>query len=79
MIGVSDPRRGETVKAFVVVRQEQHGTVSEEEIIEWSKEQMAAYKYPRMVQFVDALPRSGTGKILWRELQERERAAASQQ
>ena len=79
VIGVSDPRRGETVKAFVVVRQEQRGTVSEEEIIEWSKGQMAAYKYPRMLQFVDALPRSGTGKILWRELQERERAAASQQ
>jgi fatty-acyl-CoA synthase len=79
VIGVSDPRRGETVKAFVVVRQEQRGTVSEEEIIEWSKGQMAAYKYPRILQFVDALPRSGTGKILWRELQERERAAASQQ
>jgi fatty-acyl-CoA synthase len=78
-IGMADPRRGETVKAFVVVRQEQRGMVSEEEIIEWSKGQMAAYKYPRMVQFVDALPRSGTGKILWRELQEQERASASQQ
>ncbi len=79
VIGMADPRRGETVKAFVVVRQEQRGMVSEEEIIEWSKGQMAAYKYPRMVQFVDALPRSGTGKILWRELQEQERASASQQ
>ena len=77
VIGMADPRRGETVKAFVVVRQEQRGMVSEEEIIEWSKGQMAAYKYPRMVQFVDALPRSGTGKILWRELQEQERASAS--
>ena len=77
VIGMVDPRRGETVKAFVVVRQEQRGMVSEEEIIEWSKGQMAAYKYPRMVQFVDALPRSGTGKILWRELQEQERASAS--
>ncbi|OLB29607.1 MAG: long-chain fatty acid--CoA ligase [Ktedonobacter sp. 13_2_20CM_53_11] len=79
VIGMVDPRRGETVKAFVVVRQEQRGMVSEEEIIEWSKGQMAAYKYPRMVQFVDALPRSGTGKILWRQLQEQERASASQQ
>jgi len=79
VIGMADPRRGETVKAFVVVRQEQRGMVSEEEIIEWSKGQMAAYKYPRMVQFVDALPRSGTGKILWRQLQEQERASASQQ
>jgi len=79
VIGMVDPKRGETVKAFVVVRQEQRGMVSEEEIIEWSKGQMAAYKYPRMVQFVDALPRSGTGKILWRQLQEQERASASQQ
>ena len=79
VIGMADPRRGETVKAFVVVRQEQRGMVSEEEIIEWSKGQMAAYKYPRMVQFVDALPRSVTGKILWRQLQEQERASASQQ
>ncbi len=79
VIAVLDPRRGETVKAVVVLREGQQGTVSELDIIEWSKGQMAAYKYPRVVQFVDALPRSGTGKILWRELQEQERTGASQQ
>jgi fatty-acyl-CoA synthase len=72
VIAAPDPRRGETVKAVVVLREEQRGKVSEEDIIEWSKEQMAAYKYPRTVQFVDALPRSASGKILWRELQEQE-------
>ncbi len=79
VIAALDPRRGETVKAFVVLREGQQGTVSELDIVEWSKGQMAAYKYPRVVQFVDALPRSGTGKILWRELQEQERTGASQQ
>jgi fatty-acyl-CoA synthase len=39
---------------------------------------MAAYKYPRIVEFVDALPKSGAGKIMWRELQDRETAAANQ-
>ena len=42
--------------------------VSEDELVAWSKEQMAAYKYPRIVQFVDALPMTSTGKILKREL-----------
>jgi fatty-acyl-CoA synthase len=38
---------------------------------------MAAYKVPRIVEFVDALPKSGTGKVMWRELQERERRASA--
>jgi fatty-acyl-CoA synthase len=50
------------------------GQVSEDEIIRWSHEHMAAYKSPRIVEFVSALPKSGTGKILWRELQEQELA-----
>lgn len=77
VIRVPDPRRGETVKAVVVLREDARGKVSEEEIIEWSKEQMAAYKYPRLVEFADALPRSGSGKILWRELQEQEERKAA--
>jgi fatty-acyl-CoA synthase len=77
VIASMDPRRGETVKAVVVLRDEYKGKVSPEEIIEWSKGQMAAYKYPRIVEFIDALPRSGTGKILWRELQTQENAATS--
>lgn len=72
VIGAPDERRGETVKAFVVLHEHARGTVTENEIIEWSKEQMAAYKYPRIVQFTDSLPISGSGKIQWRQLQEEE-------
>jgi fatty-acyl-CoA synthase len=78
VIGVPDPRRGETTKAVIVLKDAYRGKVAPEEIIEWSKGQMAAYKYPRIVTFADALPRSGTGKILWRELQEQEKRAAMQ-
>ncbi|HET7479063.1 MAG TPA: long-chain fatty acid--CoA ligase [Rubrobacteraceae bacterium] len=70
IIGVPDEQRGETAKAVVVLREGE--SVSAEEIVEWSKGQMAAYKYPRNVEFVEALPKSGSGKILWRELQEKE-------
>lgn len=72
VIGTPDPKRGETVKAFIILRENSKGTVTEEDIIEWSKTQMSAYKYPRIVEFVDELPMSGSGKILWRKLQERE-------
>jgi len=44
-----------------------------EEVIEWARSRMAAFKVPRIVQFVDQLPKTATGKILWRELQEKER------
>ena len=71
VIGVPDARRGETVKAFIVLNEQGKGT-TEEEIISWSKEHMATYKIPRIVQFLDALPMSGSGKILWRKLQEQE-------
>jgi fatty-acyl-CoA synthase len=42
------------------------------QIVEWSRERMAAFKVPRIVQFVDALPRTATGKVFWRKLQEEE-------
>ncbi len=70
VIGVSDPRRGETVKALVVLRATHRGQVSEADIVAWAHEHMAAYKVPRIVAFVEHLPKSGTGKILWRELQQ---------
>jgi fatty-acyl-CoA synthase len=73
VIGVNDPRRGETVKAVVVLRPAFAGQTSEQEIIDWSREQMAAYKIPRIVEFAQSLPKSGSGKVQWRELQERER------
>ena len=72
VIAARDTKRGETVKALVVLRDEHRGTVSEQQIIDWSREHMAAYKSPRIVEFVASLPKSGTGKVQWRELQERE-------
>ncbi len=70
VIGTRDARRGETVKAFVVLDPARTSEVSEQQIIDWSHEHMAAYKAPRIVEFVEVLPKSGTGKILWRQLQE---------
>ena len=74
MISAHDDYRGETVKAVVVLRPEARGTVTEQQIIDWAREQMAVYKYPRIVQFSEALPKSGAGKVLWRVLQEQEKA-----
>jgi len=73
IIGSKDPYRGETVKAVVVLRAGAQNT-SADDIIAWSKEHMAAYKVPRLVEFVDALPKSGSGKVMWRQLQEQEAA-----
>jgi fatty-acyl-CoA synthase len=72
VIGTQDAYRGESVKAVIVLSDEARGRVDEAEVIAWSKARMAAYKYPRHVEFVDALPKSLNGKILWRELQQRE-------
>ena len=48
--------------------------MTEQDIIDWCHENMAVYKAPRVVQFVEALPKSGTGKVMWRQLQEAEKA-----
>jgi len=71
VVGARDAYRGETVKAFIVLRKEKRRTTSND-IIDWARERMAAFKVPRLIEFVDALPKTATGKILWRELQERE-------
>jgi fatty-acyl-CoA synthase len=73
VIGIPDARRGETVMALVTLRDAYRDTATPEEIIEWSKGEMAAYKYPRVIEFRDTLPHSGSGKILWRILQDEER------
>ena len=77
IIGVPDDKRGESVLALIVLKPDQRGRVSEQDIIDWSRERMAVYKAPREVRFMDSLPKSGTGKIMWRELQEREHAQRS--
>jgi long-chain acyl-CoA synthetase len=66
VIGVPHESHGEEVKAFIILK-EGTGT-SEDEIIAWCKENMAAYKYPRIVEIREALPMTATGKILKREL-----------
>ncbi|MDA8453275.1 long-chain fatty acid--CoA ligase [Acidovorax sp. GBBC 3334] len=75
VIAARDSYRGETVKAVVVLRPAERGHVSQEDIIAWCRENMAVYKAPRVVQFADALPKSGSGKVMWRQLQEAEPAA----
>ena len=75
IIATRDAYRGESVKAVVVLRQDHKGKVSEQDIIDWCRKNMAVYKMPRMVSFVDALPKSGSGKVMWRALQEAEMAA----
>jgi fatty-acyl-CoA synthase len=79
VIAARDAHRGETVKAVIVLRASHKNSVTEQEIIEWSRQNMAAYKHPRIVQFVDVLPKSATGKVQWRALQEAELARNSSQ
>ncbi len=74
IIGAQDAYRGETVKAVVVPRVQFRDTIRADDIVGWAREHMAAYKIPRFVEFVDALPKSGTGKVMWRALQEAETA-----
>ena len=71
IIASPDVRKGETVKAVVVLKPEAAGTTAEA-IVEWMRTKMAAYKVPRKVEFIDALPRTPSGKIQWRSLQEKE-------
>ncbi|WP_019142247.1 long-chain fatty acid--CoA ligase [Noviherbaspirillum massiliense] len=72
IIASRDPYRGETVKAVIVKRA--GAEASAEDITQWAHEHMAAYKVPRIVEFVEALPKSATGKVMWRTLQEKEMA-----
>ena len=69
VVGVPDAYRGETVKAFVSLRPGR--TVGEDDLIAFCKERMAAYKYPRSIEFLDEIPKTVTGKLLRRELRAR--------
>jgi long-chain acyl-CoA synthetase len=73
VVGVPDEYRGETVKAFVSLKPGESAT--DEELIAFCKERMAAYKYPRQIEFVQEIPKTASGKVLRREL--RDRATAS--
>jgi len=74
IIGARDAYRGETVKAVIVLRAEAKASAQPQDIIDWAREHMAAYKVPKLVEFVDSLPKSGSGKVMWRLLQEQEQA-----
>jgi fatty-acyl-CoA synthase len=69
VVAARDPYRGETVKA-VIVRRAGHEALTADQLEAWAREHMAAYKVPRVIDFVDALPKSGTGKVQWRQLQD---------
>ena len=66
VIGIPHEEMGEEIKAFVVLKEGQ--TISDIDLINWTKERVAAYKYPRYIEFLTALPMSATGKILKKEL-----------
>jgi long-chain acyl-CoA synthetase len=69
-IGIPDAYRGETVKAFIVVKQGE--TLTEDEVLAYCKKNLAAYKVPKHIEFVKELPKSAVGKILRRELRDKE-------
>jgi len=73
VVGLPDTYRGETVVAYVALKSGFEGKVTPEELIEFCKERMANYKYPRKVEIMDELPKTVTGKFLRRELRDRTR------
>ena len=72
VIAALDSRRGETVKAMVVLKPESVGQLSCEELEAWARARLAAYKVPRIVEFVDGLPKTSAGKVMWRLLQDQQ-------
>jgi long-chain acyl-CoA synthetase len=72
VVGVPDPYRGETVKAFVALKEGMPDPVTSDDIIAFCKARMAAYKYPRQVEIVPEIPKTLTGKFLRRRLREME-------
>jgi long-chain acyl-CoA synthetase len=68
VIGIPDEKVGQNIKAFVSLKSEYQGKVSEEDLLEWCKENISAFKYPRKIEIVPELPKTVIGKILRREL-----------
>jgi fatty-acyl-CoA synthase len=76
VIASRDVYRGETVKAVIVLRAANKNTTADS-IIEWAHSAMAVYKAPRLIEFVDTLPKNASGKVMWRALQESENARST--
>lgn len=74
VVGVPHEYRGETIKAFVVLKDEFRGKVAEQEIMDFCKEKLATYKVPKMLEFVTDLPKNALGKTLRRVLRDREQS-----
>jgi len=72
VIGLPQDDVGETIKAFIKLRPEYKGKITEQEIIDWAKEEMAGYKWPRIVEFIETIPKTTVGKVFRRQLLERE-------
>jgi long-chain acyl-CoA synthetase len=70
VVGVPDPDAGENIKAYVALKSEYQGKVTKEELLEWCKDNISAFKYPRIIEIIPELPKSVVGKILRRELRE---------
>jgi acyl-CoA synthetase (AMP-forming)/AMP-acid ligase II len=73
VVGVPDAYRGEDPVAFVVLKPDSKGKICEDDIVQWCRAEMAVYKAPRKIRFVDALPKTASGKILKRTLREQAR------
>ena len=72
VIGVPREDIGETIKAFIKLRPEYKGKITDQEIMDWAKEEMAGYKWPREVEFVETIPKTAVGKVFRRQLREKE-------
>jgi long-chain acyl-CoA synthetase len=70
VVGVPDPEVGENIKAYVSLKPEYQGKVTKDDLMEWCKENISAFKYPRIIEVIPELPKSVVGKILRRELRE---------
>jgi long-chain acyl-CoA synthetase len=70
VVGVPDPKVGNIIKAYVVLESEARGKISEEEIINFCKENLAHYKVPKIIEFRGELPKTDVGKVSRRELRE---------
>jgi long-chain acyl-CoA synthetase len=78
VVGIPDSKRGETVKAFVVLKEECKGKITADEIASFCKEKMASYKAPKVIEFREELPKSVVGKVLRRELKTSEQTSPNE-